>query len=164
YERRPVYPKVHENTKLATEEQVHIENPPNSSGTLSSMKNLKEAFTFSNQFLNDKSTKEEPGKANVETEVKSMVTVPIYQASSSVPPMSTPIIDLSPPKPVLPPIQEPIITATTATTTTLPPPQRITNPNLATRISALEKKVPTLSRKTSSRTKQLNLLHLGFTS
>ncbi|GJS14475.1 putative reverse transcriptase domain-containing protein [Tanacetum coccineum] len=46
---------------------------------------------------------EEPGKANVETEVESMVTVPIHQASSSVPPLSTPIIDLTPPKPVSPP-------------------------------------------------------------
>ncbi|GJZ42561.1 hypothetical protein Tco_0589816 [Tanacetum coccineum] len=127
--------------QLATEEQVHKENPPSSSGTLSSMKNLKEAFTFGDQFLNEKSTKEEPGKDNVETKVESMVTVPIHQASLSVPPLSTPIIDLSPPKPVLPPIQEPIITATTATTTTLPPPQSTTDPNLATRVSALEKKV-----------------------
>ncbi|GJV95989.1 hypothetical protein Tco_1547566 [Tanacetum coccineum] len=36
-----VYPAVHENLKLTTEEQVHIENPPSSSGTLSSMKNLE---------------------------------------------------------------------------------------------------------------------------
>nr|GEW13044.1 retrovirus-related Pol polyprotein from transposon TNT 1-94 [Tanacetum cinerariifolium] len=35
------------------------------------------------------------------SEVVSMVTVPIHQASSSVPPLSTPIIDLSPPKPKL---------------------------------------------------------------
>ncbi|GJX41214.1 hypothetical protein Tco_0256204 [Tanacetum coccineum] len=46
---------------------------------------------------------EEPGKANVETEVESMVTVPIHQASSSVPLLSTPIIDLPPPKPMSPP-------------------------------------------------------------
>ncbi|GJY70877.1 hypothetical protein Tco_0474580 [Tanacetum coccineum] len=41
-----VYPVVHENLKLTTKEQVHIENPPSSSGTLSSMKNLEDAFTF----------------------------------------------------------------------------------------------------------------------
>ncbi|GJU69939.1 hypothetical protein Tco_1256198 [Tanacetum coccineum] len=117
-----IYPKVHENLKLPTKEKTHIENPPSSSGTLLSMKNLKEDFTFGDQFLNDKSTEEEPGKANVETEVESMVTVPIHQASSSVPPLSTPIIYLSPPKPVSPPVKEPIITATTATTTILPPP------------------------------------------
>nr|GEY47438.1 hypothetical protein [Tanacetum cinerariifolium] len=44
---------------------------------------------------------EELGKANMETEVESMVTVPIYQASSLVLLLSTPIIDLSPPKPVV---------------------------------------------------------------
>ncbi|GJT63839.1 integrase, catalytic region, zinc finger, CCHC-type containing protein [Tanacetum coccineum] len=92
-----------------------------------------------------KLTKEEPGKANVETEVESMVTVPIHQASSSVPPLSTPIIDLSPPKPVSPPVKEPIITATTVTTTILPPPpppppQSTTDPDLATRVSTLEKR------------------------
>ncbi|GKD23987.1 hypothetical protein Tco_1225690 [Tanacetum coccineum] len=32
-----------------------------------------------------------------------MVTIPIHQASSSVPPLSTPFIDLTPPKPVSPP-------------------------------------------------------------
>ncbi|GKF77327.1 hypothetical protein Tco_0229797, partial [Tanacetum coccineum] len=85
-----IYLVVHENLKLTTEEQVHIENPPSSSGTLSSMKNLEDAFIFGDQFINDKSTKEEPGKANVETEVESMVTFPIHQASSSVPPLSTP--------------------------------------------------------------------------
>ncbi|GJS63078.1 hypothetical protein Tco_0677642 [Tanacetum coccineum] len=140
-----IYSSVHENLKFTIEEKVHIENPPNSSGTLSSMKNLEDTFTFGDQFLNDKSTEDESGKAIVETEVESMVTVPIHQASSSVPPLSTPIIDLSPPKPVSPPVQELIITATTATTTTLlpappPPPQSTTDLELATRISALEKR------------------------
>ncbi|GJY91671.1 hypothetical protein Tco_0507453, partial [Tanacetum coccineum] len=41
-----VYPQVHESLKITTEEHVHIENPPSSSGTLSSMKNLDDAFTF----------------------------------------------------------------------------------------------------------------------
>ncbi|GKC55854.1 hypothetical protein Tco_1083452 [Tanacetum coccineum] len=77
------------------------------------MKNL-DAYTFSDQFFNDKPTKEEPDKANMETKVESMVTVPIHQASSSVPPMSTPVIDLSPPKPVS------------------------SDPNLASRVLALE--------------------------
>ncbi|GJR45783.1 hypothetical protein Tco_1313886 [Tanacetum coccineum] len=72
-----------------------------SSGSLSSMKNLDDAYIIGDQFLNDKSTEDEPGKLNVEAEVVSMVTVLIYQASSSVPPLSTPVIDLSPPKPKL---------------------------------------------------------------
>ncbi|GJS49237.1 hypothetical protein Tco_0599358 [Tanacetum coccineum] len=69
-----------------------------------------------------------------------MVTVLIHQASSSVPPLSTPIIDLTPPKAVSPLAQEPVFTATTATKTTtlLPPPppqqQSTTDPALAARI------------------------------
>ncbi|GKA10388.1 hypothetical protein Tco_0689821, partial [Tanacetum coccineum] len=132
--------------KLTTKEQVHIENPPSSSRTLSSMKNLEEAFTFGDQFLNDKSTEEESGKTNVKTEDESVVIIPIHQASSSVPLLSTPIINLSPPKPVSPLVQEPIIIATIATTTkTLlpplpPPPQSTTDPDLSTCVSALEKR------------------------
>ncbi|GJU56182.1 hypothetical protein Tco_1229896 [Tanacetum coccineum] len=94
-----VDPQVHQSLKLTMEEYVHIENPPSSSRTLSSMKNLVDAFTFGDQFFNDKSSKDEPGKTNVETKVESIVTVPIHQAPSSAPPLSTPIIDLTPPKP-----------------------------------------------------------------
>ncbi|GJR56107.1 hypothetical protein Tco_0874422 [Tanacetum coccineum] len=41
-----VYPKVHESLKHSTKEQVFIDNPPSSSRTLSSMKNLDDTFTF----------------------------------------------------------------------------------------------------------------------
>ncbi|GJV86663.1 retrovirus-related pol polyprotein from transposon TNT 1-94 [Tanacetum coccineum] len=107
--------------------------------------NLDDAFTFGDEFLNDKQTEEEPGKANVETKVESMVTVPIHQVPSPAHPLSTPIIDLTPPKPVSPPGQELIFTATIATTTTTlplppPPPQQSTIVlELATYDSALEK-------------------------
>ncbi|GJW31793.1 hypothetical protein Tco_0051825 [Tanacetum coccineum] len=73
-----------------------------------------------------------------------MVTVPIHQVSSSVHPLSTPVIIISSPKLVSPPIQEPVFTATTATTTTtLPPPPPLqqkstSDPALADRVSALE--------------------------
>ncbi|GJQ95364.1 retrovirus-related pol polyprotein from transposon TNT 1-94 [Tanacetum coccineum] len=112
-----VYPKVHESLNHTTKEHVFLENPPSSSGTLSSMKNLDDAFTYDDQFLYDKPTEKELDKANLETKVESMVTVPIHQASSTSPPLSTPVIDLTRPKPVSPPIQEPIFTATTTTTT-----------------------------------------------
>ncbi|GJX11862.1 hypothetical protein Tco_0201721 [Tanacetum coccineum] len=68
-----VCPQVHESLKHTDKEHVHIENPLSSFGTLSSMKNLDDAFTYGDQFLNDKPTEEEPDKANVETEVESMV-------------------------------------------------------------------------------------------
>nr|GEV08332.1 hypothetical protein [Tanacetum cinerariifolium] len=90
--------------------------------TLLSMKNVDDALTFGDQFLNDKPIEEEPGKANVEAEVESMVTIPIHQASSSAPLLSTPITDLTHPKPVSPPTQELVFTTTTATTSLLLPP------------------------------------------
>ncbi|GKA23519.1 hypothetical protein Tco_0709552 [Tanacetum coccineum] len=63
--------------------------------------NVHESLKFptGKHFLNDKSSKDQPGKLNVKEEVVSMVTVPIHQASSSVLPLSTSIIDLSPSKP-----------------------------------------------------------------
>ncbi|GJW05631.1 hypothetical protein Tco_1568054 [Tanacetum coccineum] len=111
-----VYPKVHESLKHATEEHVYVENPLSSSGTLSSMKNL-DNFNFGDQFINDNPTEEDPGKTNVETEVESMVIVLIHQASSSAHPLSTPVIDLTPPKPVSSTIQKKVFTATTDQTT-----------------------------------------------
>ncbi|GKB36244.1 hypothetical protein Tco_0881186 [Tanacetum coccineum] len=80
-------------------------------------KHLEDAYAIRDQFFNDKSTDDEPGKLNVEAEVVSMVIVPFYQASSSISPLSTPVIDLSPPKPASSTTQAPIFT-----TTTLPPP------------------------------------------
>nr|GEV36052.1 retrovirus-related Pol polyprotein from transposon TNT 1-94 [Tanacetum cinerariifolium] len=41
-------------------------------------KNLDDAYTIRDQFINDKSTEDEPAKLNVESEVVSMVTVPIH--------------------------------------------------------------------------------------
>nr|GEW84922.1 hypothetical protein [Tanacetum cinerariifolium] len=141
----PVYLKVHESLKHTTEEHVHLESPLSSSGTLSSMKNLEDNSTFGDQFINDKPIEEDLGKTNMETEVKSMVTVSIHQTSSSVPPLSTHVIDLTPPRPISSAVQEPVFTATPATTTIiLPPPpplqqQSSTDPKLANHVSSLEK-------------------------
>nr|GEX20202.1 ribonuclease H-like domain-containing protein [Tanacetum cinerariifolium] len=85
-----LYPKVQESLKFRADEHVILEDPISSTGTLSSMKNLEDAYVVGDQFINDKSTKDEPEKPNVEAKVVSMVTVSIYQASSSVPPLSTP--------------------------------------------------------------------------
>ncbi|GKC53174.1 hypothetical protein Tco_1075919 [Tanacetum coccineum] len=145
-----LYPKVHESLKFSTDEHVLLEDPLSSTGTLSSMKNLEDAYAIGDQFINDKSTNDEPGKLNVEVEMVSMVNVPIYQASSSVPPLSTPVIDLSPPKHVSSTTQAPILTETTMTTTTpLPPPpqqQSITEYELAECVAALEKKLSDLEQ------------------
>ncbi|GJU05794.1 hypothetical protein Tco_1122224 [Tanacetum coccineum] len=134
-----MYPQVHESLKHPDEEHVHEENPLSFAGTLSSMKNL-DAFNFGDQFFNDKPTEEDSGKTNMETKVESMVTVLIHQASSSVPPLSTLVIDLSPPKPVPSTTQAPIFTATTTTLPLLPPPQQqsSSDPGLASRVLTLE--------------------------
>nr|GEY22574.1 hypothetical protein [Tanacetum cinerariifolium] len=96
------------------------------------------------QFFNDKQTEDDLGKTTMETKVESMVTVLIHQVLSLVPPLSTPVIDLTPLKPVSSTIQELFFTATTKTTTTtlpLPPPpqqQSSTDHALAFHVSALE--------------------------
>ncbi|GJT60795.1 hypothetical protein Tco_1004328 [Tanacetum coccineum] len=145
-----LYPKVQESLKFPADEHVILEDPLSSTGTLSSMKNLEDAYAIRDQFINDNSSNDELGKLNVEAKVVFMVTVLIYQASSSVPPLSTPVIDLSPPKPASYTTQTPIFTATTTTTTTpLPPPpqqQSTTESELAKRIAALEKKLSYLEQ------------------
>nr|GEU82653.1 hypothetical protein [Tanacetum cinerariifolium] len=148
-----LYPKVQESLKFLADEHVILEDPISSTETLSSMKNLEDAYAIGDQFINDKPTEDEPEKPNVEAEVVSMVIVPIYQASSSVPLLSTPVpvIDLSHPKPASSIIQAPIFTATTTTTTTtLPPPpqqQSKTDLELAARVTSLEKKLSDLEQK-----------------
>ncbi|GJZ25449.1 hypothetical protein Tco_0569702 [Tanacetum coccineum] len=57
------YPNVQENLKLLTEDQFFVE----------------------------KTQEEEPGNTNAEAEVQSMVSVPIHQDTSSVPPMTNPV-------------------------------------------------------------------------
>ncbi|GJX85226.1 E-beta-farnesene synthase [Tanacetum coccineum] len=122
------YPNVQENLKLPTEGEVRLEEPASSTGTLSSLQNLDKELSFTNQFLSEKSQEDEPEKTNIEAEVQSMVTVPIHQDTSSVPLMTTPVIDLTVSQPVPTAVQAPLptITATatattTTTTTTLPP-------------------------------------------
>ncbi|GJU20743.1 hypothetical protein Tco_1154085, partial [Tanacetum coccineum] len=89
------YPSVQENLKLPTEDQVRLEEPASSAGTLSSLQNLDKELSFTNQFLVEKSQEDEPDKSNTEAEVQSMVTVPIHQDTSLVPLMTTPVIDLT---------------------------------------------------------------------
>nr|GEY91885.1 hypothetical protein [Tanacetum cinerariifolium] len=150
-----LYLKVQESLKFLADEHVFLEDPISLTRTLSSMKNLEDAYAIGDQFIHDKSTKDEPKKPNVEAEVVSMVTIPIYQASSFVPPLSTPVLvlDLSPPKPASSTTQAPIFTVTTTTTTTTttfpPPPQQqsSTESELATRVISLEKKFSDLKQK-----------------
>ncbi|GKA94802.1 hypothetical protein Tco_0816840 [Tanacetum coccineum] len=115
------YPNVQENLKLPTEDQVILEEPASSTGTLSSLQNLEKDISFTNQFFVEKPQEEEPGKTNVEAKVQSMVSVPIHQDTSSVPPMTTPVIDLTTMQSDSP-LPTSIATTSIITTTSLPPP------------------------------------------
>ncbi|GKF68614.1 hypothetical protein Tco_0198293 [Tanacetum coccineum] len=88
------YPNVQEDLKLPTEDQIFMER-------------LHE---------------EESGKTNAEAEFQSMVSVPIHQDTSLVPPITTPVIDLTTMQSVSPLPTSTTITSIITTTTSLPPP------------------------------------------
>ncbi|GKE07639.1 retrovirus-related pol polyprotein from transposon TNT 1-94, partial [Tanacetum coccineum] len=112
-----------ENLKLPTKDQVILEEPASSSGTLSTLQNLEKDLSFNDQFFIEKPQEEESGKTNVEAEVQSMVLVPIHQDTSSVPPMTTPVIDLTKSQSDSPlPTSTATISIITKITTPLPPP------------------------------------------
>ncbi|GKA91284.1 hypothetical protein Tco_0813154 [Tanacetum coccineum] len=124
---RTAYPNVQENLKLPTEDQVRLEEPANSVGTLSSLQNLDKEFSFTNQFIKEKSQEDEPEKTNTESEVQLTVMVPIHQDTSSIPLLTTLVIDLTVSQPVSTTVQAPLPTSTTkvtaiTTTTSLLPP------------------------------------------
>ncbi|GKB53293.1 hypothetical protein Tco_0904046 [Tanacetum coccineum] len=85
---------------------------------------------------------EEPGKTNAEADVQSMVSVPIHQDTSSVPLMTTPVIDITTMQSDSPLPTSTTTTSIITTTTSLPPPpqpqQSTTDPILVSRIGELE--------------------------
>nr|GEU34383.1 uncharacterized mitochondrial protein AtMg00810-like [Tanacetum cinerariifolium] len=97
-------------------------------------------------FFNDKPSEAENEKTTAETEAESMVSVTIQQDTCTIPPMTTPVIDLTS-RPDSPNAHRPqqasaTETTTTTTTTTHPPPpqpqQSTTYSILIKRISELE--------------------------
>nr|GEW26117.1 histone deacetylase 14 [Tanacetum cinerariifolium] len=136
------YLKVHENLKLTVEEHVILEEPASSTGTLSSLQHLAKDLSFGDLFFNDKPFKADNEKTTAKTKAKSMVSVIIQQDMSSIPPMTTPMIDLTsrPDSPnVHRPLQATATETTTTTTTTIhpPPPQ----PQQSTTYSMLMKRI-----------------------
>nr|GEU44372.1 monodehydroascorbate reductase [Tanacetum cinerariifolium] len=120
------YLKVQENLKLTVEEQVLLEEPASSLGTLSSLQHLSIDISFGDLFFSDKPSEANNDKANTKTKVESMVYVMIQQDMSSIPPMTSLIIDLTSRPESLKVHQQFKVTTTktttTKTTTTLPPP------------------------------------------
>nr|GEY73439.1 E-beta-farnesene synthase [Tanacetum cinerariifolium] len=89
------YLKVHENLKLTVEEQVILEEPASSTGTLSSLQHLAKDLSFGDLFFNDKQSKADNEKTTAETQAESMVSITIQQDTSAIPPMTTPIVHLT---------------------------------------------------------------------
>nr|GFB33364.1 hypothetical protein [Tanacetum cinerariifolium] len=128
------------------EKQVLLEDPVSSSGTLSSLQHLSKDISFGDLFFSDKPLDAENDKATAETKVESMVSVTIQQNMSSIPPMTSPIIDLTL-RPESPKVHQQFKATTTkttitTTTTTLPPPpaqqQSTAEAMMMKRISKLE--------------------------
>ncbi|GJU19745.1 retrovirus-related pol polyprotein from transposon TNT 1-94, partial [Tanacetum coccineum] len=128
--------------------------------------NLEPMDLEENLKLPTEDQEEEPKKTNVESEVQSMVMVPIHQDTSSVPPMTTPIIDLTTSQADSPTVHAPpptstATTTTITTTTNLPPPplqpqHGTTNPILIRRIGELEQHMANLIQDNSALEERLN--------
>ncbi|GKB25002.1 hypothetical protein Tco_0864403, partial [Tanacetum coccineum] len=127
------YLNVQENLKLPTEDQFFVEKPH----------------------------EKKSGKTNAETEGQSMVSVPIHQDTSSVPPMTTLVIDLTTMQSDSP-LPTSIVTTSiiTTTTTSLPPPpqpqQSTTDPILVSRIGELEQHMADLIQNNLALEKRLD--------
>nr|GEY10398.1 retrovirus-related Pol polyprotein from transposon TNT 1-94 [Tanacetum cinerariifolium] len=66
------YPKVQENLKLMVEEQVILEEPVSSTGTLSSLQHLTKDLSFGDLFFNDKPSETDNEKTTAKTEAESI--------------------------------------------------------------------------------------------
>nr|GFD35929.1 hypothetical protein [Tanacetum cinerariifolium] len=94
------------------------------SGTLSSLQHMSKDINFGDLFFNDKPSEADNDKVTAEIKVRLMVSVTIQQDMSSIPPMTSAIIDLTS-RPKSPNVHQQFkttITETTTTTTTLPLP------------------------------------------
>nr|GEX60409.1 retrotransposon-related protein [Tanacetum cinerariifolium] len=100
-------------------------------------------ISFGDLFFNDKPLKADNDKATAETKVESMVSVIIQQDMSSIPPMTSPIIDLTS-RPESPKVHQQFKATASETTTTItlaPPPaqqQSTAEAMMMKRISELE--------------------------
>nr|GFA08307.1 hypothetical protein [Tanacetum cinerariifolium] len=112
--------------------------------TTTAYPNVQENLKLSSEDLD-----EDPKKTNAEAKVQSTVSVLIHQDTSSVPPMTTPVIDLTTSQSGSPLPTSSAITSTDMTTTTIPPPppqpqQSTADPTLMKRIDELEQHMENL--------------------
>nr|GEZ64493.1 E-beta-farnesene synthase [Tanacetum cinerariifolium] len=140
------YPKVQENLKLTVEDQVILEEPASSIGTLSSLQHLTKDLSFGDLFFNDKPSEADNEKTTAETEAESMVSDIIQLDTSRISPMRTSVFNLTS-RLESPNVHRPLQATATETTTTTTPPihpppsqlqQSTTDPMLMKRIGELE--------------------------
>nr|GEZ82256.1 hypothetical protein [Tanacetum cinerariifolium] len=115
--------------------------PASSTGTLSSLQHLAKDLRFGDLFFNDKPSEADNEKTTMETEAKLMVSVTIQQDTSVIPPITTPIIDLTS-RPDSLNVHRPLQateTKTITTTTTIHPP--LPQPQQSTTDSMLMKHI-----------------------
>nr|GEZ19856.1 hypothetical protein [Tanacetum cinerariifolium] len=86
---------VHAGQNLEHMDLEATDEPASSTGTLSSLQHLAKDFSFGDIFFNDKPSEADNEKTIAETEVESMVSVRIQQDTSAIPPLTTPVIDLT---------------------------------------------------------------------
>ncbi|GJX80490.1 hypothetical protein Tco_0328639 [Tanacetum coccineum] len=90
-----IYLKFQESLKFLANEHVILEDPLSSTRTLSSMKNLEDAYAIGDQFINDKSTNDEPGKLQCEkAKVVSRICSNISSSSSVFTALEKKLFDL----------------------------------------------------------------------
>nr|GEY98838.1 monodehydroascorbate reductase [Tanacetum cinerariifolium] len=130
-------PVVHAGPNL---EHMDLEATDVILGEPASSTGLAKDLSFGDLFFNDKPFEADNEKTTTKTEAESMVSVIIQQDTSSIPPMTTQIIDLTS-RPdssnVHRPLQATAIETTTTTTTHPPPPQ----PQQSTTDSMLMKRI-----------------------
>nr|GEU77640.1 putative ribonuclease H-like domain-containing protein [Tanacetum cinerariifolium] len=78
------YPKVQENLKLTVEEQVLLEDPASSSGTLSSLQHLSKDINFGDLFFSDKPSPESPKASQ---QFKAITTETTTITTTTLPPL-----------------------------------------------------------------------------
>ncbi|GJZ22471.1 hypothetical protein Tco_0559510 [Tanacetum coccineum] len=86
------YPEVQENLKLSVDEQMILEEPVSSTGTLSSLQHLTKDFSYGDQLIDDKPSEANNEKTTADAEAESMVSVTIQQDTSVIPSMTSPVI------------------------------------------------------------------------
>nr|GEV76274.1 hypothetical protein [Tanacetum cinerariifolium] len=133
------YPKVQENLKLTVKEHVILEEPASSTGTLSSLQHLAKDLSYGDIFFNDKPSEADNEKTTAKTKAESMLSVTIQQDTSSIPLMTTSVIDLTS-RPDSPNVHWLLQAKETETTTTTiyPPPSQ---PQQSTTDSMLMKRI-----------------------